>query len=58
MLQFNLALQGKWLWRKLVYIKYGSMRGSWGSKEVGGPYGVGAWKCIRGGWLVQKEEKT
>jgi hypothetical protein len=38
------------LWRKLVDIKYGSMRGGWCSKEVGGPYGVGVWKCIRRGW--------
>jgi hypothetical protein len=51
MLQFNRALLGKWLcrfamersalWRKLVGIKYGSMRGGLCSKEVGGPYGVG-----------------
>jgi hypothetical protein len=26
------------------------MRGGWCSKEVGGPYGVGVWKCIRKGW--------
>jgi hypothetical protein len=50
MLQLNRALLGKWLrrfaierdalWRKVVDIKYGSMRGGWSSKEVGGPYGV------------------
>jgi hypothetical protein len=60
MLQFNRALLGKWLWRfamendalwrKVVDIKYGSMRGGWYSKEVGGPFGVGVWKCIRRGW--------
>jgi hypothetical protein len=32
------------LWRKVVDIKYGSMRGGWCSKEVGGPYGMGVWK--------------
>lgn len=42
------------LWRKVVDIKYGSMRGDWCSKEVGGNlwsgsvemyyYGVG-WFC-------------
>jgi len=60
MLQFNRALLGKWLcrfamerdalWRQVVDIKYGSMMGSWGSKEVGGSFGVGEWQCIRRGW--------
>jgi len=59
-IQFNKALLGKWLWRfamesdaiwrKVVDIKYGSIRGGWYSKEVGGPFGVGVWKCIRRGW--------
>jgi hypothetical protein len=51
MLQFNRALPVSgylWrfamerdaLWRKVVDIKYCSMRGGWCSKEVGGPYGV------------------
>ena len=31
-------------------VKYDSMRGSWCSKEVWGPYGLGVWKCIRRGW--------
>jgi hypothetical protein len=35
------------LWKKVVDIKYDSMRGGWCSKEVGRPYGVGVWKCIR-----------
>lgn len=38
------------LWRKVVNIKYNSMRGGWCSKVVGGPYGVGVWKCIRRTW--------
>jgi hypothetical protein len=33
-----------------VDVKYDSMRGGWCSKEVGGSYGVGVWKCIRKGW--------
>jgi hypothetical protein len=37
-------------WRKLVEVKYDTMRGGWSSKEVGGPYGVGEWKYIRKGW--------
>jgi hypothetical protein len=58
-IQFNCALLGKWLWRfakeedawwrKLVEVKYNIMRGGWCSKEVGGFYGVGVWKCIRRG---------
>ena len=39
----------KW-WKKLVEVKYDIMQGGWYSKEVGGPYGVGAWKCIRREW--------
>jgi hypothetical protein len=60
LIQFNCVLLGKWLWRiakegeawwkKLVEVKYDMMRGDWCSKEVGGPYGVGVWKCIRRGW--------
>jgi hypothetical protein len=62
MIRFNRTLLGKWLcqfamemdafWRKVVDIKYGSMRGDWCSKEVGRPFGVGVgvWKCIRRGW--------
>jgi hypothetical protein len=55
-IQFNKALLGKvWrfamerdaLWRKVLDIKYGSMRGGRFSKEVGGPLGVGVWKRIR-----------
>jgi hypothetical protein len=52
MLQFNQALLGKWLWRfatqrdalwrKLVDIKYDSMRDGWCSRVVGGPM---EWEC-------------
>jgi hypothetical protein len=51
---------GKWLWRyaterealgrMVVSIKYESMKGDRRSKQVGGPYGVGVWECIRGAW--------
>jgi hypothetical protein len=60
MIKFNRALMGKWLWRlalerdalwrKVVDIKYGSMGGGWCSKEVGGSFVVGVWKCIWRGW--------
>jgi hypothetical protein len=33
-----------------VEAKYDTIRGGWCSKEVGGPYRVGVWKCIRRGW--------
>jgi len=33
-----------------VDIKYGSVRSGWCSKEIGGSFGVGVWKCIRRGW--------
>jgi hypothetical protein len=62
LIHFNRALLGKWiwqfamemdtLWRKAVDINYGSMRDGWCSKEVGGCFGVGVWKCIRRGWDV------
>jgi hypothetical protein len=65
LIQFNRALLGKWLWkfaneedawwRKLVEAKYDLMRGGWCSKEVGGSYGVGVWKCIRRGWYDFKQ---
>ena len=60
LIKFNRALLGKWLWRfanegearwrKLVGAKHDMMRGGWYSKEVGGPYRVGVWKCIRRWW--------
>jgi hypothetical protein len=60
MVLFNRALMGKWflryalerdaLWRKVVDFKYESMKGDWCSKEVGGSFEVGVWKCIRRGW--------
>jgi len=59
MIQFNRALMGTWLWRfavgrdalwrKVVAIKYGSMRDGWCTKVVGGSFGIGVWKCIRRG---------
>jgi len=59
MVLFNKALMGKWLWRyalerdalwrKVVDFKYGSMRGGWCSKEIGGSFGFGVWKGIRRG---------
>ena len=59
-IKFNQALMGKWLWRyatkqkalrrKLVKIKYDRHMGDWCSKEVGGTYGVGVWKCIQREW--------
>jgi hypothetical protein len=33
-----------------VDVKYESLSGGWCSKEVGGSYGVGVWKCIRRRW--------
>ena len=57
---FNQALLGKWLWRyaterealwrKIVELKYGSMRGGWCSTIVQGTYGTSLWKTIRKGW--------
>jgi hypothetical protein len=38
--------------RKVVDIKYGNMRSGWCSKQVGGPFRVGVWKCIRRGWVA------
>jgi hypothetical protein len=65
LIQFNQALLGKWLWRfanegeawwrKFVEMKYDIMRGDWCSKEVGGSYGVGVWKCIRRAWDIFKQ---
>jgi hypothetical protein len=55
---FNRALMGKWLWRFAMerdalgeswWLLNMSMRGGWCSKEVGGSFGVGVWKCIRRG---------
>jgi hypothetical protein len=51
---------GNMLWREMLFgerwwmsnvdVKYGSMRGGWCSKEVGGSFGFGIWKSIRRGW--------
>jgi hypothetical protein len=43
---WRFALERDALWRKVVAIKYGSMRGGWCSKEVEGSFGVG----VRRGW--------
>jgi hypothetical protein len=43
-------MEGDAMWRSVVDIKYDSLREGWCSKEVGGPYGVGVWKCTRMGW--------
>jgi hypothetical protein len=32
-----------------VAVKYNMVRGGWCSKEVGGSYGMGLWKCIQRG---------
>ena len=40
------------LWRKIVDLQYGSMRGGWGSNTVQGTYGTSLWKSIRKGSLV------
>jgi hypothetical protein len=60
LIQFNRALLGKWmwrfakerevLWRSVIEVKYGSLRGGWCSSEVVGSYDVSVWKYIRRGW--------
>jgi len=59
-INFNQALLGKWiwrfsqehnaLWRSVIEVKYGSVRGGWCSLPVTGPYGVNVGKFIRRGW--------
>jgi len=59
-INFNQALLGKWIWRfsqkrnalwkSLIEVKYGSVRGGWCSLPVMGPYDVSVWKFIRRGW--------
>jgi hypothetical protein len=39
-------------WRLVVEVKHGCMNGSWCTKVVEGPYGVGLWKHIQKGWGV------
>jgi hypothetical protein len=58
--KFNQALLGKWmrrfsqecdaLWRSVIDVKYGSVRGGWSSLPVMGSYGVSVWKFIRRWW--------
>jgi hypothetical protein len=36
----------------VVEAKYDSLSGSWCSKKVAGPFGVGVWKHIRREWRV------
>jgi hypothetical protein len=38
------------LWRSVIEVKYGSVRGGWSSLSVTGCYGVSVWKFIRRGW--------
>ncbi len=33
-----------------LLVEYGSYGEYWSSSEARGPYGVGLWKYIRGGW--------
>jgi len=59
-INFNHALLGKWiwrfsqecnaLWRSVIEVKCGSVRGGWCSLPVTRPYGVSVWKFIRRGW--------
>jgi hypothetical protein len=52
---WKFANEGEAWWRKLAEVKYDIMRGGWCSKEVGGPYEVGVWRCIRRGWDICKQ---
>ena len=45
------AAEKEALWRKIVDLKYGSMRGGWCSNPAQGPYGTSLWKTIRKGWF-------
>jgi len=59
-IKYNQVLLGKWLWRfsqehnalwkSVIEVKYGSVRGGWSSLPVMGSYGVSVWKFIRRGW--------
>jgi hypothetical protein len=59
-IKFNQALLGKWiwrfsqerdaLWRSVIEVKYGSVRGDWSSLPVTESYGVSVWKFIPRGW--------
>jgi hypothetical protein len=37
------ATKSEALWRLMIETKYDGLRGSWCSKEVIGPFGVGVW---------------
>lgn len=62
MIQFNKALLGKWmwrfvqereaLWRSVINVKYGSVRGSWCSLPTVESYGVSVRKYIRRGVIL------
>jgi hypothetical protein len=59
-IKFNQALLEKWmwrfsqehdaLWRSMIEMKYGSVRGGWSSLPVTWSYGVSVWKFIRRRW--------
>jgi len=38
------------LWKSVIDLKYGSVRGGWCSLPAAGSYGVSVWKYIRRGW--------
>jgi hypothetical protein len=59
-IKFNQALLLKWMWRfvqgretlwkSVIDVKYGSVRGGWCSLPTAGSYGVSVWNYIRRGW--------
>jgi hypothetical protein len=38
------------LWKSVIDVKYGSVKGGWCSLPAAGSYGVSVWKYIRRGW--------
>jgi hypothetical protein len=47
---WRFAKEREVLWRSVIEVKYGSLRGGWCSSEVVGSYDVSVWKYIRRGW--------
>ena len=39
------------LWRRVISLKYGEVKGRWRTQDVIGRNGVGLWKAIRKEWL-------